>query len=119
MQNCLLTCADQVPAQPIPEVVEHAVPVLLHHLGMDVEAGVAQLGDLPSQELNPLGRVTEDDRLIDLKLKLKQKCTIYRLSVLSRLFHALTPIQAHMGRRWTLTLEKRVFRQWTFCRSVT
>lgn len=33
----------------------------LHHLGMDVEAGVAQLSDLLGQELHPLSGVTEDD----------------------------------------------------------
>lgn len=62
------TCADQVSAQSIPEVMEHAVPVLLHHLCMNVEARIAQLGDFLGQKLNPLGGVTEDDRLIDLKL---------------------------------------------------
>ena len=30
----------------VPEVVEHPVPVALEHLGMDVEARVAELGDL-------------------------------------------------------------------------
>lgn len=35
---------------------------------MNVEAGVAQLGDLFGQELHPLGGITEDDRLVDLKL---------------------------------------------------
>lgn len=40
----------------------------LHHLGMDVEAGVAQLSDLLGQELHPLSGVTEDNGLVDLKL---------------------------------------------------
>ena len=40
----------------------------LHHLGVDVEAGVAQLGDLLGQQLNSLGGVTEDNGLIDLQL---------------------------------------------------
>lgn len=40
----------------------------LHHFGVDVEAGVTQLSDLLGQELHPLGGVTEDDRLVDLKL---------------------------------------------------
>lgn len=48
--------------------MEHTVPVFLHHLCMNVEARIAQLGDFLGQKLNPLGRVTEDDRLIDLKL---------------------------------------------------
>jgi hypothetical protein len=40
----------------------------LHHLGVDVEAGVAQLGDLLGQQLNSLSGVTEDNGLIDLQL---------------------------------------------------
>lgn len=63
-----LTCAHQVSAQSIPEVVEHTVPVFLHHLRMNVEARIAQLGDFLGQKLNPLGGVAEDDGLIDLKL---------------------------------------------------
>lgn len=35
---------------------------------MNVEAGVAQLGDLLSQELHSLGGIAEDNWLIDLKL---------------------------------------------------
>lgn len=63
------TCADQVSAQSIPEVMEHTVPVFLHHLRMNVEARITQLGDFLGQKFNPLGRVTKDDGLIDLKLK--------------------------------------------------
>lgn len=48
--------------------MEHTVPVLLHHLCMNVEARVAQLGDFLCQKFHPLGGVAEDDRLIDLKL---------------------------------------------------
>lgn len=33
----------------------------LHHLSVDVEAGVAQLRDLLGQQLHPLSGVTEDD----------------------------------------------------------
>lgn len=40
---------------------------------MNVEAGVAQLGDLLGQELHPLGGITEDDRLVDLKLGSREK----------------------------------------------
>lgn len=39
------TCANQVSAQSISEVVEHTVPVLLHHLCVDVEARIAKLGN--------------------------------------------------------------------------
>ena len=51
--------ADQVPAEAGSEVVEDSVAVSLGHLGVDVVAGVAQLGDLLGQELHSLCRVAE------------------------------------------------------------
>ena len=48
--------------------MENAVAVALHHLGMDVEARVSQLGDLLGQQLHTIHRVAEDDGLVDLKL---------------------------------------------------
>lgn len=42
---------------------------------MDVEAGVAQLSDLLGQELHPLSGVTEDNRLVDLKLCRREEFT--------------------------------------------
>ena len=35
---------------------------------MGVETGVAKLGDLLCEKLNSVGRVAEDDRLVDLEL---------------------------------------------------
>lgn len=40
---------DEVAARAVAEVVEDAVAVALQHLGVDVEARVAQLGDLLGQ----------------------------------------------------------------------
>ena len=60
--------ADEIAARAVAEVVEDAVAVLLTHLGVDVEARVAQLGDLLRQQLDSLRRVTEYDRLVDLQL---------------------------------------------------
>ena len=48
--------------------MEDPVPVLLSHLGVDVEAGVPKLSDLLSQQLHSLDRVAEDDALVDLEL---------------------------------------------------
>ena len=50
----------------LSEVMEHAVSVLLVHLGVNVEARVIQLGDFLRQQLNPLCRVAEYDCLVDL-----------------------------------------------------
>lgn len=61
--------ADQVTASTVAEIVEDTVSVLLTHLGVDVEARVAEFGDLLGEQLDSLGRVTEDDRLIDLQLR--------------------------------------------------
>ena len=63
------TCADQVAALPVAEVVEHLVPVGLGHAGVDEETGVAQLSDLLGQQLHPLDRVAEYDALVYLELR--------------------------------------------------
>jgi hypothetical protein len=63
------TRAYKVAAVAIPEIVKHAVAVVLHHLGVDVEAGVAQLCDLLGQQLHTVHRVAEDDGLVDLQLQ--------------------------------------------------
>jgi len=59
--------ADEVPAEAGPEVVEDSVAVRLGHLGVDVVAGVAELSDLFGQQLHSLGRVAENDALVDLQ----------------------------------------------------
>lgn len=56
--------------------MENPVSVLLIHLGMNVEAGVAELGDLLGKQFHSLGRVTEDDRLVDLQLENKHHNSI-------------------------------------------
>lgn len=40
----------------------------LLHAGMNVVARIAQLGDLLGQQFDALGRVAEDDALVDLQL---------------------------------------------------
>ena len=52
--------------------MEDAISVILPHLGVDVVAGVAQLGDLLGEQLYSLHWVAEDYGLVDLKLR-KQK----------------------------------------------
>jgi hypothetical protein len=60
---------DEVAAVAVAEVVEDAVPVALRHLGVDVEAAVAELGDLLGQQLHARDAVAEDDRLVDAQLR--------------------------------------------------
>ena len=43
--------------------------VRLSHIAVTVEAAEAEVGDLLGQELHPLSRVAEDDRLVDLQLR--------------------------------------------------
>lgn len=49
-----LTRGHQVAAQTIPEVMEDTVAMALQHLGMDVEAAVAQLRDFLGQQLHTI-----------------------------------------------------------------
>ena len=46
--------------------MEDPVTMLLYHLGVDVETRVAELRNLLREQLHSLGRVAEDDRLVDL-----------------------------------------------------
>lgn len=59
--------ADEVSADAVSEIVEDSVTSLLGHLGVTVEARVAQLGDLLGEKLDAVGRVAENDGLVDLK----------------------------------------------------
>lgn len=59
--------AYQVAAYTITEIVEDAIPGLLGHLSVTVEARVAQFGDLLGEQLDTVGRVAEDDGLVDLE----------------------------------------------------
>ena len=44
------------------------VSVGLLHLGVDVEAGISQLGNLFGEEFDTFGTFAEDDGLIDVEL---------------------------------------------------
>jgi len=60
--------AHQVAANSVSKVVEYSVTVRLQHLGMRIEARVSKFRDLLSQQFNAVGRVAENDGLVDLKL---------------------------------------------------
>lgn len=59
--------ADEVPAEAGPEVVEDPVAVGLGHLGVDVVARVTKLSNLLGKQLHTLGRIAENDALVDLE----------------------------------------------------
>lgn len=84
--------ADEVPAQALSEVVEHAVPVRLRHFCVYVVAAVAELGDLLGEQLHALRRIAEDDRLVDLQLREERVQAVHLLALLHErvvLRHAL------------------------------
>ena len=57
-----------MPRGSVPELVEDAVAVGLLHLGVDVEAGEPELGDLLGEELHTVYGVAENYGLVDFKL---------------------------------------------------
>ena len=57
---------DKVTTHAVAEVMENAITVRLQHFCMGVEARVAQLRHFLRQELDTVGRITKDDRLINL-----------------------------------------------------
>jgi len=60
--------AHEVSAHAVTEVVEDAVAVRLQHFRVRVEARIAKVGDLLCEQFDPVCRITEDDRLVDLQL---------------------------------------------------
>ncbi len=50
--TCALTRGNEVTAGAVAEVVEDAVAVRLQHLGVNVEARVAELGDFLREQLH-------------------------------------------------------------------
>lgn len=48
----------------------HKTHTHLLHLGVDVEARVAELGNLLGQQFHAVNRVAEDNRLVDFQLSL-------------------------------------------------
>ena len=49
--------------------MEDTIAMFLTHARVNVEAAVAEFGDLARQQFNSLRRITENDRLIDLQLQ--------------------------------------------------
>ena len=72
----------EVAAEAVAEVVEDAVAVRLQHLGVDVEARVAELGDLLREQLDAVDAVAEDDRLVDAQLGEERVEAVHLLALL-------------------------------------
>ncbi len=49
--------------------MEHVVPVLLAHFGVDVVTGVVEFGDLLGEQFYPDGAVAEYDGLLEVELR--------------------------------------------------
>lgn len=61
--------ANEIAAYTVPEVMEHAVAIVLQHFGMRVEAGISKLGYFLCKQLHSVCRVAENDGLIDLEFR--------------------------------------------------
>lgn len=59
--------ANEIAAYTVPEIVEHTVTVMLQHLRVRVEAGVAKFGDLFRKQLHSVCGVAKNDGLVDLE----------------------------------------------------
>jgi len=57
-----------VPCRAVAELVKDAVAVRLLHLGVNVVARIAELGDFLGQKFHAVDRVAENDTLVDLQL---------------------------------------------------
>jgi uncharacterized protein with von Willebrand factor type A (vWA) domain len=68
---CEKVGTDKITADSIAEIVKDAIAVGLQHFRVGVEAGVAQLCDLFGKQFDAVGRVAENDGLVDLQLREK------------------------------------------------
>lgn len=109
------TCTNKISACTITEVMKYSVTMVLQHLCMDIKTRIAKFCNFLGQQLYPIHRITEYDWLIYLKLKNRSIIT------------SMNPARSQQNNNKSIhknysshqTLEKRVFRQWTFCLSST
>lgn len=59
--------ADEIAHGTVAEVMEDTVSMMLEHLCVRIETGVAEFGDFLREQLHSRGAVAEDDGLIDLE----------------------------------------------------
>lgn len=62
--------------------MEHAIPIMLQHSRMGIEARIAKLGDFLREKFNTVGGVAEDDALVDLQFRKQGIETVDLLSFL-------------------------------------
>jgi len=68
--------------------VKDAVTMLLVHARVNVEARIAELGDLLCEQLNSLRGVAEDDGLIDLQLDSTHSSTRFTIQLNNTRLHS-------------------------------
>src|SRR5947208_15109579 len=61
--------ANKIARNAVSEIMEYLVAILLEHFRMGIKTGVAEFGDFLRQKFYPIGRVTEDDGLVDLQFR--------------------------------------------------
>lgn len=117
--------ADEVAAYTVPEIMKHAVTVVLQHLGVRVKAGVSKFGNFLRKQLHSVCGVAENDGLVDLEfgeesvkavdfLFLFDKAVVLRYTPKSELVHQIDFVRiVHMFilepvsigcRHWMVTL---------------
>ena len=62
-----LTGSHQVPGCPVTELMENPISVCLLHLGMDIVARVAKLGNFLREQLDAVHGIAENDTLVDFQ----------------------------------------------------
>lgn len=76
--------ADEVSGAAVSEFVKDAVSIGLLHLGVNVEAAVAKLGNLLGQQLNTVDAVAKDDALVDFELGKERVEAVHLLALLDK-----------------------------------
>lgn len=75
--------ADKISTDAIAEIMEYTVTICLEHAGMTVETRIAEFGDFLGQELDAVGRIAEDDGLVDLEFRKEGVQAVYLLLLLN------------------------------------
>lgn len=111
--------ANEIAAYTVPEVMKHAVTIVLQHLSVRIEAGVSKFGYLLRKQLHSICGVAENDGLIDLEfgeegietvdfLFLFYEAVVLRYTSQSELVHQVDFVRvSHMFILETVSIRRR------------